>query len=1204
MAIEIKFDSANRPESPTFILVRRSGEKIGVINNITNIHVTDNMVSLSEVSFIVHKKKNGKKCNYWHNIKDFRLIYVPEWKKYFEVYVSQDESNEITKSISCFSLQEKELSNIKVYDIEINTEDDIARDDYVVTTLYNSENPKASLLNRLLYDKARHYSILHVDSSIANIQRTFSFNNISIYDAFMEIAEEINCIFVFGVPSDETSMMRTISVYDLESNCLSCGYRGEFTDECPECGSTNIKEGYGDDTTIFLSRENLTEDINFSTDTDSVKNCLRLEAGDDLMTSTVINLTPSKSQYLWHISDDDKEDMSDGLRTKLQNYDEKYEFYEKEYEADLDTDIVNKYNALVSKYRKFDETLEFIITPIIGFESLMTIYYNTVDFYGYLYNSLMPSVDTSGTTAKDQIALLTSQNLSPVSVQNSDYISLATANSTIISYAKVYIDIARYKIKVKDSSISDKTWTGNFTIESYYDDEDVADSQTITIIFNDDYENFIRQKLDKALVKSEDDDLSIIGLFKLDNDSFAEELKEYSYTYLQVIADSCQSCLDILIEQGVADKSAWTYSNGNLYEEIYIPYYTKKALIDSEIAIREDELAIVNGVTDEYGDLKTKGIKNYIDDIRNSIIKELDFESCIGEYWAELSSFRREDTWTNDNYISDGLSNSELFENAKKFLDAAKKDIYKASTLQHSISTTLKNLLVMDSFKPLVKHFKTGNWLRIQVDEEVYKLRLLSYKIEYDSLDKIQVEFSDVVKKLGVMSDIESVIKQSRSIATSYNSIKRQAAQGNESKNIVDDIIKNGLDASNTKVVSGANQEVMYDKHGLLFRKYNPDDGTYSPTQFRIINSTIAMTTNNWETSNLGLGEFEFYNPKTKQVETGYGLIARQIVGGMMLTEEIGIYNRSGSLTIDENGLNITNGTNSFTVDPNSTSLLTIKKGNVPVFTVTDTGELSFTGNVITETLTLGTNGLYENNGTTSISIAPKDISILTLQKGTEKVLFFDSTGELNIKGNIIATSLTLEKDVSIDISNFEGLNDFVKKDTVIGNTPTQNTTGFLLSSTGLLKSSGATLYNTELYTTVGNIAGFSVGDGYLRNCDSNKKYTGIGILGKANAFFAGGTSTNGDDGVFRVDHTGHLYSSNLTIENGGFEVKDLNSNKVLGVSSSGNITMLDAWGNMGNVVLSDTENTIKFEVNGDNLEIWINKNLAVTLPNGYAPTS
>ena len=47
----------------------------------------------------------------------------------------------------------------------------------------------------------------------------------------------------------ETNMpAREISLYDIENICNDCGYRDEFTDVCPQCGSKNIKYGYGKDT--------------------------------------------------------------------------------------------------------------------------------------------------------------------------------------------------------------------------------------------------------------------------------------------------------------------------------------------------------------------------------------------------------------------------------------------------------------------------------------------------------------------------------------------------------------------------------------------------------------------------------------------------------------------------------------------------------------------------------------------------------------------------------------------------------------------------------------------------------------------------------------------------------------------------------------------------------------------------------------------
>lgn len=81
----------------------------------------------------------------------------------------------------------------------------------------------------------------------------------------------------------------------------------------------------------------------------------------------------------------------------------------------------------------------------------------------------------------EQAELLTSKSLSPISVKNVKYISLATANSTVINYAKVFIDTAKYKIKVKNSSIDGTTWTGVLAVENYYDEEDTADTSMLNM---------------------------------------------------------------------------------------------------------------------------------------------------------------------------------------------------------------------------------------------------------------------------------------------------------------------------------------------------------------------------------------------------------------------------------------------------------------------------------------------------------------------------------------------------------------------------------------------------------------------------------------------------------------------------------------------------------------------------------------------------
>lgn len=909
MAVRIKFDNTHNVIQPTFVLATRAGHKLGAIPA-TNISVSDSFNSCFELEFQVNQSDNGKKYYLWDKITDFKLVWCKEWDVWFEMYVSVQDDNDTVKNVSCISLGEAELSQINLYNIEINTEDDIARDDYSPTVLYKRDKPDASLLHRIM-EKAPHYSIRHVDASIANIQRTFTFNNTSLYDAFQDIAEEIDCIFVIDSgTTDDGSISRSISVYDLESYCIECGHRDNFSVKCPKCGSTNILTGYGQDTTIFVSTENLADNITLKTDTDSVKNCFRLEAGDELMTATIRSCNPNGSQYIWYISDETKSDMSEELVNKLAEYDETYDYYYSKHELTFAGTTVTDYNELVTKYHTYNGDLHTIPDAIVGYPALMNAYYDTIDLYLFLHDNFMPSPELSRTTAALQAARLGSNTLSPVAVQDLSKCSSSTASSAVLSVAKTIVD-PRYQVKLKNGVLSENIWVGNFTVTNYSDETDTADSVMATVIINDNYETFVKQKLEKVLKSAQDDDDSandITSLFKLALSSFKTEIKKYCLTSLNTFCDACQSCLDILIEQGIADRETWANQNPDLYTVLYLNYYDKLMALQDEIKIREEEIAVIIGIYDTDGDLKTDGLQTLIEKEKAKIQEALNMEQFLGnDLWLEFISYRREDTYSNDNYISDGLDNGELFNRALEFIEVAKKEIYKSSTLQHSLSASLKNLLVMKEFEPIVDKFSVGNWIRVKVDNEVYRLRLISYSIDFDDLDNISIEFSDVKKCVDGVTDSEDIISQAASMASSYDAVTRQASQGNKSKKQLENWVTKGLALTKMKIIDSAdNQNITWDSHGLLCREYLPITDDYSDKQLKIINRGLYLTNDNWLTSKAGIGDFTFYNPESGKMEEAYGVIADTLIGNLILSEKVGVYNTKNSITMDENGLVIT----------------------------------------------------------------------------------------------------------------------------------------------------------------------------------------------------------------------------------------------------------------------------------------------------------
>ena len=368
--------------------------------------MSDSFNSKFELQFNVYKFINGDEYPLWNKIKDFAVLWCKEWDVWFEMSVETKDDGTLVKQVSCSSIGEAELSQVNLYNVEINTEDDIARDDYAPTKLYDASNSQASLLHRIL-SKVPHYSVGHVDDRIAVLQRTFGFDNISIYDALQDIAEEIDCIFVIDSGTDANGKIkRQINAYDLESYCPSCNKRGEYTDICPECGASNIMQGCGDDTTIFISSENLSDEITLSTDVGSVKNCFRLECGDDLMTATVRSLNPNGSQYIWLFSDSMKSEMSEDLVEKLAQYDDDYSYYSNSYVPTIDHSIISNYNALINKYDPQHSSYSGV-GQNVGYQGIINAYYDTIEFRTYLHDEMMPSPETHGRTALTELSLLT-----------------------------------------------------------------------------------------------------------------------------------------------------------------------------------------------------------------------------------------------------------------------------------------------------------------------------------------------------------------------------------------------------------------------------------------------------------------------------------------------------------------------------------------------------------------------------------------------------------------------------------------------------------------------------------------------------------------------------------------------------------------------------------------------------------------------------
>ena len=180
-----------------------------------------------------------------------------------------------------------------------------------------------------------------------------------------------------------------------------------------------------------------------------------------------------------------------------------------------------------------------------------------------------------------------------------------------------------------------------------------------------------------------------------------------------------------------------------------------------------------------------------------------------------------------------------------------------------------------------------------------------------------------------------------------------------------------------------------------------------------------------------------------------------------------------------------------------------------------------------------------------------------------------DTDGNTTITGNKLSwtstnSSMTANgtltcKNVKVESGTFSGA--ITGGSINIGNV-------FTVSNAGKVKITGNSLEWQSDYSsmtsrgvftcTSGNIAGWEIGNGYMRSKDAHNRYVGVGVFGTAFAFYAGGTATNGEDGVFRVGHEGELkatraiISGDITANSGSIAKYSISGNDLI----SGNVGM------------------------------------------------
>lgn len=764
---------------------------------------------------------------------------------------------------------------------------------------------------------------------------------------------------------------------------------------------------YGKDTDIFVTTENLTDSISIQPDNE-IKNVFKVSGGDDVITSAVQALNMGSSKLMM-FSEDTKEEMSEELRKKFDDYIADQSSISSTYQTLIETqsnvyDLIQylqsgKMPQLADNTRDIQEEIKYLLS------SITNDYEN--NFYVESYNKGEKSYSdhkytVSESSIKNLFTLYLDKGYS-VKVTNGDIGDKASSSDNYVRWEGI--------IKVYETSNSDnyaeihcyKSETTyveyNQIIGSSSDAklQEVYSSFFVNLMFADEnkevYAKYIQQFCEQKLASYK----------KIEYKNEEEKpWKEYCYERLKSFRDGYQACLESLTEMDsqqtieaikeiirniynsysvikwniteqmkVLEKQInalyrylgeYTYETDKYGKRIYSPGYVSedytvdykkeirsmayslpstkyfigtkpiacKKCGSSNVGVaknesgREYNYCMSCGNTESsllttYEDI-AKQVSDQCQNSSKSLIKEISelrdkfkIENYFGDLYGELLPYIKEQEYSNSNYTSDACNtNQDVYNKAKELLQKAKKELYKACRQQITVSSDIfsivaerwKNWDVNTKYHDMYDKFTLGNWMRVRLDKTIHKLRLISITFDFDTVDKIPVEFSNVIQVGDVLSDLNSMLQQASSISSTYNYVTDQAKQGSEANVEINKILENGYNSALSAVIAGDNQEITMDRHGLLFRKFLDELDDYSKYQMKLINRNIVMTDDAWETSTLAIGL-----GMLPDGTYGYGIWADNIIGGnITCTNNMKIIGGKSSVIIDGDGIHFDNG--------------------------------------------------------------------------------------------------------------------------------------------------------------------------------------------------------------------------------------------------------------------------------------------------------
>ena len=250
----------------------------------------------------------------------------------------------------------------------------------------------------------------------------------------------------------------------------------------------------------------------------------------------------------------------------------------------------------------------------------------------------------------------------------------------------------------------------------------------------------------------------------------------------------------------------------------------------------------------------------------------------------------------------------------------------KISQPSYKFSITSANFIYLEDFEEFKNTIRHGEKLYVGISEDKTLAPIaIGMKIDYDNPANLSLEFSDTYLSGDSAFQLADLLEQSISMGKSVDLSKYtySAFVDSGASTRVKDFMNSALDVAKNAILSSKDQAISWDEAGIRLRKWADEARTrYEPKQVWMNNNSILMTSDNWSTAEIAIGNFYDNN-----LGDCWGIVAPNIVGTLLAGSNLVIESEKESggvavFKVDADGCVLHNSDFSITSDATNTHIL------------------------------------------------------------------------------------------------------------------------------------------------------------------------------------------------------------------------------------------------------------------------------------------